>query len=184
MQFQAALKGLETRSASERVGLIFGGYLAAFLLTSGVVWVYVFRTSGPDRQAYGAMYAFGDTLVFLAVFGLLSLVPTALALFFLRRARGFWVAASAVALLIAGTSVAALGLVAIGPRHASPGLNPWTAIAVPRIFVAPLLMAFFGLSTLLAPEARFRWLLGGATAIECVSSIYGLLRWFAPLFLH
>jgi hypothetical protein len=53
-----------------RVGLVAGGYAAAFAIAQLAVTLRIAATSGPDRQDYGAMYAFGDPLLFLAVFGL------------------------------------------------------------------------------------------------------------------
>ncbi len=68
-----------------KVAAVLGGYVVAFLIASAVVAVYVAATSGADRQAYGAMYAFGDSLLFLAVFGVAAVPATAAALFFFGR---------------------------------------------------------------------------------------------------
>src|SRR5207245_11279463 len=66
-----------------KVGLVGAGYIGAFALASAVVTAYVAATSGPDRQNYGAMFAFGDDLLFLGVFGVAAVVPSGAALFFL-----------------------------------------------------------------------------------------------------
>jgi hypothetical protein len=50
--------------------------------------------------------------------------------------------------------------------------------------VSPFLAAAFGLSALVAPEARLRWWLFGAASAEGLSSIYGFFHWFAPLFVR
>lgn len=42
-----------------------GAFLAAFAVS-----IYVALTDSPDRQASSGMYVFGDSLLFLAVFGL------------------------------------------------------------------------------------------------------------------
>src|SRR5262249_28307927 len=68
-------------------GLVAGGYAAALAIAAAVVAVRVVESSGPVAQASSGMYAFGDLLTFLAVFGAASLVPTALGLFFLTRPR-------------------------------------------------------------------------------------------------
>ena len=52
-----------------KVTLILGGYVLAILVAFAVVSIYVAATSGPERQASSGMYAFGDSLLFLAVFG-------------------------------------------------------------------------------------------------------------------
>ena len=59
-----------------KVGLVLGGYVLAVLVAFAVLTLYVAYTDGPDRQAYGAMYAFGDDLLFLWVFAVAATVPT------------------------------------------------------------------------------------------------------------
>jgi hypothetical protein len=87
--------------------VVTGGYIAAFLVASAAVAIRVASTSGPDAQASSGMYAFGDALVFVAVFGLSALVPTGAALFFLRPYRHFWTVLSALGLAVAVTGVTA-----------------------------------------------------------------------------
>ena len=57
-----------------KVSLVVAGYVVAFLIAFAVVAVYVAATSGPDRQASAGMFAFGDSLLFLAVFGVAAVV--------------------------------------------------------------------------------------------------------------
>src|SRR5215468_8072507 len=78
--------------AAAKVGLVAAGYVGALVIASVVVVVYVASTSGPDRQTSAAMYDFGDSLLFLAVFVAAALPATAAALFFLRPHRSFWLA--------------------------------------------------------------------------------------------
>ena len=47
-----------------KVGIVAGGYSAAFAVAYAMVGIYVAGTSGPDRQVYGAMFAFGDSCSF------------------------------------------------------------------------------------------------------------------------
>ena len=68
------------------LGLVIGGYVAACLLASGVVYVYQLFTDNAVAQASSGMYAFGDLLLFLGMFGVLALFPTGLALYCLFRA--------------------------------------------------------------------------------------------------
>ena len=70
-----------------KVGVVAIGYSAAILLASAAVAIRVANTSGPDAQASSGMYAFGDALLFVTVFGISALVPTAAALGFLRPYR-------------------------------------------------------------------------------------------------
>ena len=91
---------------SRRVGVVAAGYLAAFLVACAAVGVRLATRSGPDAQASSGMYAFGDALLFTGVFGVLALLPTGAALFFLRPYRRFWVALSALGLGAAMTGLA------------------------------------------------------------------------------
>src|SRR5258708_40332625 len=93
--------------ASVKVGLIAAGYVGAFLVACAVLAIYVASTSGPGRQASSGMYAFGDSLLFLAGFGGAAVPATSAALFFLSAYRSFWLALSSAALAIPATRVAA-----------------------------------------------------------------------------
>jgi len=68
-----------------KVGLVIGGYVAACLIASGVVYVWELFTQGSIAQASSGMYAFGDLMLFIGVFGVLALIPTGLAVYFLSR---------------------------------------------------------------------------------------------------
>ena len=63
-----------------KTGVVLGGYAGALLVTWAVFYIYVFmrKDIGP---ASGGMQAFGDSLLFAGMFGLLALIPTALALY-------------------------------------------------------------------------------------------------------
>jgi hypothetical protein len=68
-----------------KVGLVIGGYMAACLIASGVVYVWELFTQGPIAQASSGMYAFGDLVLFIGVFGVLAFIPTGLVVYFLSR---------------------------------------------------------------------------------------------------
>jgi hypothetical protein len=71
-----------------KVGLVAGGYVLAAALAGVVVAVHAAATANDSRGADG-MYAFGDVLLFLFVFGSLALIPSALAFYFIyvRRSK-------------------------------------------------------------------------------------------------
>ena len=116
-----------------KVGLVGAGYIGAFALASAVLTVYVAATSGPDRQSYDGMFAFGDSLLFLAVFGVAAVVPSCAALFFLRPYRSFWSALSVTAVVVATTAVAAFfDYLASQGADAHSVANAWSALAVRR----------------------------------------------------
>jgi hypothetical protein len=68
-----------------KLGLVLGGYVAACLVASGAVYVYQLFTQDAISQASAGMYAFGDFILFVGVFGVLAFLPTGLALYFLLR---------------------------------------------------------------------------------------------------
>jgi hypothetical protein len=72
-------------SGLAKLGLVIGGYAVACLIASGVVYVWELFTQGPIAQASSGMYAFGDLLLFIGIFGVLALIPTGLAVYFLIR---------------------------------------------------------------------------------------------------
>lgn len=136
-----------------KIALVVAGYVGALLVACAIVVVYVAATSGPDRQAYSGMYAFGDSLLFLAVFGVAAVPATGSALFFLRPYPSFWRVLSVVAPAIAATGLAAF-VVYFAAQTAGAGslLHSWSGLAVLRILVAPLL-ALASFSRVFSPRA-------------------------------
>src|SRR5258708_26208179 len=84
------------------------------------------------------MYAFGDAILFVAVFGVVALAPTGAALFFLRPYRRFWTVLAALGLAVAVTGVTAVILFA-GGRQATPSPPPtWAGLSRLPILLPPL----------------------------------------------
>ena len=168
-----------------KIGLVVAGYVVAFLVASAVVAIHVAATSGPDAQASSGMYAFGDSVLFLAVFGVAAVPSTAAALFLLRSYRLFW-----LVLCVAALGIAATGLVAlvdyVATRTAVAGsiLGTWSALAVLRILIAPLFALGFLLSGLFAPNRNSRIALFIATAIEATVFACGAFILFQPFRSH
>ena len=161
-----------------KAGLVAAGYIAAFAIASLVVAIYVAATSGSDRQASSGMFAFGDSLLFLVVFGLAAVPATCATLFFLRPYRAFWVILSVAALVITTTSLAALlGYVATKTSDPRSVLHYWSAFAVLRILVAPLFATAFLLSGLFAPNRAARVSLFVAMGIETAVFAYVAVTW-------
>lgn len=165
-----------------KVGVVVLGYLAAFLVASGAVAIRLANTSGPDAQASSGMYAFGDAVLFVAVFGVAALVPMGGALFFLRRYRPFWTVLSTFGLVVAVTGLAAVAAFAIGRNAAPSPLATWAAFSVLRILVAPLLTLTFLVCAVFSPYRFPRLALLAGTIMEAAVSAYGGLVWFIPLF--
>jgi hypothetical protein len=167
-----------------KIGIVAGGYIAAFAAASVAVAIHVAATDGPAAQASSGMYAAGDAMLFVAVFGVLALAPTAVALWFLRPHRRFWSAISALGLALAFTSLGAMVLFAVG-RNADPAsaLAAWGALSVLRILVAPLFAAAFLVCTLFSPDRGPRRAFLAAALAEFVVSAYAGCVWFLPLVL-
>ncbi len=162
-----------------KAGLVTAGYLAAVGIALLAVKMRVAATSGPDRQQYSGMYAFGDSLLFLAVFGLAATAPTGAALFFLRPRPAFWTRLSVASLAVASTGLVAT-LIYLAPKAVESGsvLAAWSSFAVLRILLAPLLVLFFLLSGLLAPNRSARIALLAATTIEAFAFACVAFVWF------
>ena len=164
-----------------KIGVVLAGYVTAVLAASAAVTVRLQHTQGPDVQASAGMHAFGDGLLFLAVFGTVAILPTGMALYFLRPYPSFWTALSITALALAATGLVAASVYAL----ASSGLLPespwvfWAALGVLRMLVAPLLATSFGLSGCFAPTRASRRALLVAGGIEGAVGIYAVLHWFA-----
>ena len=88
-----------------KCGAVLAGYIIAWVAASTAVAIRVADTQGPDAQASAGMYAFGDLILFLGVFGILELFPTGLALYFLRRFERFWTVFSAAVLAFSVTGL-------------------------------------------------------------------------------
>lgn len=168
-----------------RIGLVAAGYVGAFLVASAAVAIRVADTSDADAQASSGMYAFGDFYLFIAVFGLLALVPTGAALYFLRPYRRVWVVLSVLGLSVALTGAAAASLFALGRHAVAPSpLATWAGLSVLRILLAPVLAPAFLVFALLSPHRSPRHTLLAATVVEVAVGAYAGFVWFFPLFFH
>lgn len=72
-------------SGLAKLCLVIGGFLSACLIASGAVYAYQSFTQSAAAQASAGMYAFGDLILFVEIFGILALLPTGLALYFVVR---------------------------------------------------------------------------------------------------
>lgn len=157
-----------------KVGLVGAGYVIAVAIAAAAVACRLVAIGGPGRQDYSGMNAFGDSLLFLAVFGVAAVPPTGAALYFLRPYPAFWRGFSIVALVFAFTGLAASTAVAIDSRSTVAGF------AFLRILVAPLFALAFGLSGCFAPHRAARIALLAASGIEAT----GFACWVITCFLR
>ena len=90
-----------------KAGAILAGYCLAIFVAAGVVVVHYTLTDGPEAEAESGMRAAGDAFLFIAVFGAMAVVPTVMALRFLRGSGWFWRALAGLALVVACAGIAA-----------------------------------------------------------------------------
>jgi hypothetical protein len=163
---------------SAKVGLVIAGYVAAVLVAWGGVAIYVAATAGPDRVASGGMYAFGDSLLFLAIFGVAAVPPTGAALFFLRPYPSFWRVLAVAATFVAITGVSAvIVFFAAQGAGASRTVQYWSMYAILRILVAPLFALAFLVGGVMSPHRRARIALGAATLSEAAVFVCTVALW-------
>jgi hypothetical protein len=163
---------LNNLSNLKKLGLVLAGYGTA-LAVPYALYAFLDRVrTSPD--ASGGMQAFGDMVGFLGLFGIIALVPTALALYFLRPFQKFWTIFS-----IASLSLAAMGVVAaslMGRTH----LAPWLMfiegfIGLLMVLGSPLLGFSFLAFAWIAPKGKSRWRLVAAAGIEFAVIGYAIL---------
>lgn len=139
-----------------------GGFLAAFAVAVVAVMIREHLTDGPDAQASSGMYAAGDMFLGIAVFGLLSLAPLALGLYWLRPVARFWAVLVWLAGLLAVTGPLA---VLVSGWLRQPAGN-WAFLADLRVILMPLVALAMATTGLFAPQPRARWVLIGAAVVE------------------
>lgn len=163
-------------SRTAKLLLVVAGYAIALLVALGATQAHQAATSGPAWQGYSGMLAFGDSALFLGVFGLTAVPATGAALYFLRPVRLFWQIASITALAIAATGLAAFfGYLLF--RSAQPA-SMLVALTPIRVLLAPLFGTAFFLGLLFAPSRPGRLAFLAATVIEAVVFISVAFIWW------
>jgi hypothetical protein len=178
MDPQASRANHDGMSRRYKLGVVLGGYVAALLVACATTYVHAAIEARIDpAQASGGMQAFGDSLLFVGLFGFLALIPTALALYFLRPFEKFWTVFSVASLAIAATGpVAAL---MIGMSHESPGAGMAVSFwGLLKVLGAPLFGIGFLICAGIAPMRRSRRVLLAAAAIEFAVSGYAFFCLF------
>jgi hypothetical protein len=113
------------------------------------------------------MYAFADSILFLAVFAVAAVPSTGLALFSLRGYAGLWRALSIIALAIAATGLSSGIVFHVGQSDtAGAFLRTWSELSPLRLLAAPMLALMFGVAGVVAPSRGTRIALFAAAAIE------------------
>ena len=162
-----------------KIGIVIAGYIIAPIGAFLAVYLRELATQGTDAQASAGMFAFGESILFLVVFGVLALVPTALAFYFLRPLEKLWTgfALFCLAFSISGLIVIfANRLIQATMSIAAYTSNPFAALVslagVLGIFGTPIFIVGFLLLTVMAPSKRSRLFLLIAAGCEIVSALY------------
>ena len=145
-----------------RAGWLLTGYLLALLLAVTAVATTRMLAGNPGDAASSGMAAFGDALIFLAVFAIGSIPPTGAALFLLRSRRAFWPVLAALALTFALAGIVAFIAWFVNPRSVAAGLG------FMRILLAPLAALLCLLGGLFAPRRGAKITLFAAAAVEAL----------------
>ncbi|MGA2062953.1 MAG: hypothetical protein ABSG67_20965 [Thermoguttaceae bacterium] len=148
-------------------GMVLAGFVAAFLVADAALYLRELRMPAEAKTSVG-MYAFGDLILFVEVFGVSATVPTVLALYFLRPFRKLWLVFSIGCLTLAVTGLVAAAVV-IWVHNLRIDVDVWQALAdvgILRTLLSPMLAPSFLVSVLVAPTWRCRWILLAATMME------------------
>ena len=145
-----------------RLSEILTGYLIAFVLGVVAVALGTLFLGGPEARASAGMNAFGDLLLFLAVFAVTSIPSTLGALFALKPYRVFWLGLAAIAIMIAPTSGAAFVAWNADPQSTAAELG------FLRILASPFSVVGCALAGAIAPNTGPRIALYTAGAIEAL----------------
>jgi hypothetical protein len=162
-----------------KVGIVLGGYVAAFIASIVAGWLYNWRVSKLPYDTSGGMYAGGEMIQSLAAFFLVALVPTVLALWFLRGNDRFWNTVAGAALVFAVVGLFAVVSPMVIPERVGVMLF-LSLIAVMHLLGAPLWFLSFGVFALLAPTRATRRKMTLAVIIEGVTGICCLIHWLVP----
>jgi hypothetical protein len=162
----------------KQLALVLGGYVLA--VAAGVVAVVLYdRSFSPaDSQAMGGMIAGGEMFLGAAVFGLVALVPTGLALWFSRGYPRLWSVFS-----IIGPTFALAGLAMVITTMATRGAVPTVPLlalaeflGIVQMFASPLCFVAFLLFAALAPARHLRSRMLAGAAIEVAIAACALVR--------
>ncbi len=94
-------------TAKAKILLILVGYVAAFALACLAVMLGHMGSTEAERSAASGMSAFGDTLLFLGVFGLSATAVSIIGILMLRGHPAFWRILGVAVLLVLGLLVLA-----------------------------------------------------------------------------
>jgi len=162
-----------------KIGIVIAGYIFALGCASAATYIQELSRRGTDAQASQGMFAFGQTMLFLLVFGGLALIPIVLAFYFLRSSVKFWngfavlcLAFSIIGLII----VIANAMMNANVLHiAESSATIISLFGVSGAFGAPILIVGFLVLAVIAPSRRPRIFLLASAGLEILGELYVLV---------
>jgi hypothetical protein len=162
-----------------KIGIVIGGYILALAGASAATYIQELSTRGTDPQASQGMFAFGQSMLFLLVFGGLALIPTVLAVYFLRSSEKFWNGFAVLCLAFSITGIIVVIANAMMNANLLHISNSSAAVVslfgVLRAFGAPLLIVGFLVLAVIAPSRRPQIFLLASAGLEILGELYVLV---------
>ena len=158
--------------------IVLAGYAGAFF----AAWlaVHLNNIGRPPDVANSGMAAGGDMILFLGVFGFVSLFPMGLILYYLRPYRTFWIVLAFASLLLAITGpLLVVAMILDNSAQHNQFLLMMAQLGVLRSFAAPVLALAFLICAAIASAKR--WLFVGSACMEAFVTMYAIAHWFLPL---
>ncbi len=164
-----------------KVGIVVGGYVAAVIAAVIAAQLYNARMAAMPYDTSGGMYAGGEAITSLAVFLMVALVPTLLALWFLRGNERFWntVAVASLVFAVVGFVAVLSPMVLQNATRSIAGLI-MELVRVSHLLGAPFWFVAFVLFAFLAPSRLARRTLVAAIGVEFVTGVCVAVHWFLP----
>ena len=169
-----------TMNRSTKIGIVIVGYILAGAVASASTYIQELATRGTDAQASQGMFAFGQSILFMLVFGGLALIPTVLAFYFLRSSEKFW---NGFAVLCLGFSITGIIIVIANAlmnenilHIAESSADVISLFGVLGAFGGPILIIGYLVLAVIAPSRRPRILLLASVGLELLGELYVLFR--------
>jgi hypothetical protein len=165
-----------------KVGIVLAGYVLAFIASVASVAIYDRHFTAADNQTMGGMIAGAELMYGTGIFLLVALVPTLLALWFVRKSRPVWSWFTGFGLAFAILGLAAvLSTLAIREPPRAPLIMLASVFGVAQMLGSPIWIGGFALFAWLAPARDLRRRMLFATAIEIAVGVcafgHFLMRW-------
>ncbi len=161
-----------------KVAVVLIGYALSVVAAVIAGYAYEAAVNKPGVDTSGGMYAFGSAMYVFTALGVAALVPTGLALWFIRKSEPAWRVLShlGLAFAITGPVCGALFLWAGNLKGHHPELGLFALAALFRLVGSPLLAIVFAVAALMAAGKRAKTLLWIAAGVEAAVTIGGAGR--------